>query len=113
MPARLLAVSPTGTDETWFFTHDEISDWVADEFGLKMTNHRERIHEWAARSTPAWPKQTPTYLRFGYSAMLIKTGNWPLLAALATSAARQHLLLGSVGGAAASLTEIAAALDLH
>ncbi|MFE2409896.1 hypothetical protein ACFXDE_16315 [Kitasatospora sp. NPDC059408] len=116
LAGRVLTSSDLDGRTTHFFRHELLRRSALTSFGLALGPYRDSIHTWAsllARSTPPWPEETPTYLRFGYSELLISDQDRDRLTRLAADPARQRLLLGTLGGDAASRAEVTAALEMH
>ncbi|MER7585726.1 hypothetical protein, partial [Kitasatospora sp. NPDC097691] len=117
LAGRVLTSSDLDGRTTHFFAHELLRDSALRNFGLVLDmTYRSRIHTWAglhASSTPPWPEETPTYLRFGYSELLISDQDLDRLTRLASDPARQRLLLGTLGGDATSRAEVTAALEMH
>ncbi|MFJ3310762.1 trypsin-like peptidase domain-containing protein [Streptomyces sp. NPDC086549] len=113
---RVLASSTLDGTTTHFFAHELLYASALTKFGLALDRYRELIHTWAdvyAQSAPAWPTATPAYLRFGYPELLISSQDLDRLTRLAGDPGRQRLLLETLGGDGASLTEVTAALGMH
>ncbi|MGW1785777.1 hypothetical protein ACWCQQ_42875 [Streptomyces sp. NPDC002143] len=96
------------------FAHESLREEADGRFGVHVLgNYRERLHAWAdIYRREGWPDRTPGYLARGYPQLLAATSDTARLLALALDRARHDRLSVTTGSAAASFTEIEAALRL-
>ncbi|MFG2313006.1 hypothetical protein ACGFS9_30700 [Streptomyces sp. NPDC048566] len=96
------------------FAHESLREEAHGRFGGHIRgNYRERLHAWAdIYRREGWPDRTPGYLARGYPQLLAATSDTARLLALALDRARHDRLSVATGSAAASFTEIEAALRL-
>src|SRR5450756_1881819 len=111
---RLIASWRSPTRERLDTSHATLREQAAGRLGPDaLAGFAGRLHAWAdSYRASGWPDDTTEYLLLGYPRMLADAGDAGRLAALAADPARHRRLLAAIGGEAAALAEIAAALAL-
>jgi tetratricopeptide (TPR) repeat protein len=104
---------PGGATEIYVLAHEELQNSATQFLGDKrLAAYQERLHRWAeSYRDQCWPAETPEYLLRGYYRLLSATNDVPRMVTYGTDQTRHDRMLDITGGDAASLTEIANALD--
>ena len=94
--------------------HGQLRATACDRLGRpRLAGYRARLHAWPdGYGAKGWPTRTPEYLLHDYHPLLTSVHDLPRLTAYALDRARHQRMLGLVGGRAAGLGEIRAALDV-
>jgi tetratricopeptide (TPR) repeat protein len=106
---------PDGSPEAYLLAHEELQDAAARylEVSGLLPGYYSRLHNWAGTyRDQGWPPRTPHYLLDGYARLLTSLGDLDRLTGLALDEGRHDRMLAVIGGDAAALAEIRAALEL-